>query len=213
MLCSSAYSPAAARMPACRMPPPSSLRARIEPRQELGPAEHQRPHRRPQTLGETHADGVAGRRDLGQRHAGGHVGVPDAGAVQMQQQAVAVAEPAHSQDLLQGIDEAAAVVVRVLQRDDAGGRPVRIRLRVHVLLHGVGIERAVGGIEAAQLQAAEGRRAALLVVDDVGVGVQEELIAAPCLRVQRRLVGLRAAGEVERRLLAEELPPYAPGAG
>ena len=132
------------------------------------------------------------------------MGVPDAGAIQMQQQTVAVAEPAHGQDPLQGIDQAAAVVVRVLQCDHPGGRPVRIRIRVHVLLHSVGIERAVGRIEAAQLQAAEGRRAALLVVDDVGLRVQEELITAPCLRVQRRLVGLGAAGEIERRLLTEQ---------
>ena len=138
---------------------PQQLAGPDEPRQELGAGEHQRPHRRPQALRQAHADRVARGGDLRQRHAGGDVRVPDAGAVEVQQQAVAVAEAAHRQDPVQGIDQAAAVVVRVLQRHQAGGRPVRIGVGVHVLRHGVGIEGAVGGVEAAQLQAAQHRRA------------------------------------------------------
>ena len=52
---------------------------------------------------------------------------------------------------------------------------------------------------------AERRRAALLVEEDVRLGVQEDLVAALGVRAEGGLVAHRPRREVERRLLAEQL--------
>ncbi len=142
---------------------------------------------------------------LGQRHAARHVRVPDARPVQVQLEVVAVAERAHGADALERVHDAAAVVVRVLETDDAGRREVHVVVVMDEPIHVVGVERAVGGVEAAELQLAEHRGAALLVEEDVGLGVQEDLVAAPRQGVQRDLVGHRAGRAEERGLLAEQL--------
>ena len=54
------------------------------------------------------------------------------------------------------------------------------------------------------MQLAEHRRAALFVEEDVGLRVQEDLVAALRQGVERDLVGHRARGAEDRRLLAEQ---------
>ena len=136
--------------------------------------------------------------------ARGRHGVEQPGAVEVQPQAVPVAELAHGAHVLERQHDAAAVVVRVLEAHQPRGREVHVGVGVDVLLHLLEVERAVGRIEAAQLHVAERRGAALLVEHDVRLGVQEDLVAAARERAHGRLVAHRAGGEVEAGLLAEQ---------
>ena len=168
-------------------------------------ADQHRADRRAESLREAHADRVAGRRDVGERHAAGDVGVPDARPVQVQLEAVPVAERAHGPDALERVHDAAAVVVRVLETHHSRRREVDVVVVVDEPVHGVRVERPVRRVEAAELQLAEHGAAALLVEEDVRLGVQEDLVAALRQGVQRDLVGHRPGGAEERRLLAEQL--------
>ncbi len=139
------------------------------------------------------------------RHARGDRRVAHAGAVQVQDHLVAVAELAQRGDLVERVHHAAAVVVRVLDGHQGSARVVHVVVDVEVVLEELEVERAVGRIEGARLQAREHRRAALLVLDDVGLGVQEDLVAGRGLGVQRDLVAHGARRYVEPGLFAEEL--------
>ena len=115
-----------------------------------------------------------------------------------------VAELAHGADVLDRQHDAAAVVVRVLEADEARRRVVHVGVGVHVLLHLLEVERAIRRVEDAQLHLAERRRGALLVEDDVRLGVEEDLVAAARERPDGGLVAHRAGREVEAGLLAEQ---------
>ena len=200
-------------MPAWRMPPPQHLAGARRRRQRRGVHRQHRADRRAQALGQADAHRVERRRVLRGAHPGGRHGVEEPGAVEMQREAVPVAERAHGQDVLQRHDHAAAVVVGLLEAHQARRRPVHVGVRVHVLLHLLEVERPVRRVEHAQLHLAERRRGALLVEDDVRLGVQEHLVAAPRQRAHGRLVAHGAGGEVQRGLLAEQprgAPPAAP---
>ena len=200
-LCSRAYRPPAAMMPAWRMPPPKSLRARWARAiiaalpSSTEPTGAPRPFDR-QTL--TESNGATMSRSA----------TPEAtAALQTRAPSRCRIMPCRSQkarscaDLVERVDDAAAVVVGVLDRHQGRARVVHVVVDVEVVLQQVEVERAVVGVEGARLQARKHGRAALLVFDDVRLGVQEDLVAGRGLGVQRDLVAHGARRHVERRPL------------
>ena len=117
---------------------------------------------------------------------------------------MAVAEGARLGDLLERQHQPAAVVVRVLERDEPRRRVVRVGPVVHVLLELVEGEQAVARAEAAHLQSGVHSGAAALVEEDVRLLVDEDLVAARGVRVESGLVRHRPRGHVESGLLAEQ---------
>ena len=111
--------------------------------------------------------------------------------------------------MLDGDHDAAAVIVRLLQADEPGGGPVHVGVGMDVLLHLLEVEGAVRGVEDAQLHLAESRSGGLLVEDDMGLGVKEDLVAALGEGADRRLVAHGATGKVEARVLARQPRPFA----
>ena len=95
--------------------------------------------------------------------------------------------------------------MRVFESDHTGAGEVHVVVAVHVFFHRRRVQGAIFGVEAAQLQRGEHGRAALLVVDDVRLGVQEDLVAPACVGVQGGLIAHGSRRHVQAGLFAEEL--------
>ena len=84
----------------------------------------ERADRRAEPLRQADAHGVERRGQLGERHPGGDVRVPQAGAVEVQGELVGARDLGDLEDVALREDAAAAAVVRVLDGDERGGREV-----------------------------------------------------------------------------------------
>src|SRR5512134_1868998 len=157
---------------------------------------------RAQALGEARRYRVEAAAELLHRHAEFHRGVADARAVEVRRQAAALGERERLVEVAARNDPPGD---GVLQREQARARKVRV-----VGLDGgldVGqIERAVGPVDdGLRLDRAEHRAATRLVAVGVCLHPHQHFVAALAVAHQRREVRLRARGEEERLLEAEEL--------
>jgi hypothetical protein len=165
-------------------------------------ADHERADRRTQALGEADRQRVEQPAVRGQRHPVGHVRVPDAGAVAVQQD---VAGPGAQR--LQGgqrHDRPAAQVVGLLHRDRRG-RHRRIAGRPD---HRGDLGRVEGGTDRRPRtggQPTQRRGRTQFVRHHVRVGPREQFPAARGDQLQRDLVGHRAGRAEQRRLMPEQL--------
>ncbi len=119
------------------------------------------------------------------------MGVPQARPVQVHPETVPVGERADLRDVRCGEHEAAARVVGVLQRDHPGDRVVGLLVGLHERLDRLERERAVVGVEPAQLHARQRRRPAHLVDREVAALVAHDLVGRPAARADRDLVAHR----------------------
>ena len=128
-------------------------------------------------------------------------GVEDAGAVEMRREAAA---PRKRERLLEVGTRDRPAADGVLERKQARAREVRI-VRADRRLDFGQVERAVGAVgEHARVDRAEHAHAARLVAVAVLLRANDHLVAALAVRHERSEIRLRARGEEERRLEAEE---------
>src|SRR5215468_3739819 len=183
---SRARSPAAARTPTCRMPPPTIFRTR-----RARATNSREPHTREPTGAASPLERQKVMESTGRAKSA--TGRPRAtAALKMRAPSRCTATPWAC---------AAVAVVRVLQADQAGGRDVDVG-GANVLLHlGRGEKTTLRGYGHG-LHAAEHRRARSLVVEDVGVAVEDDLLAVAGLGEHGDEIALRARGDEEGGLLA-----------
>ena len=210
---SSEMRPAAAMMPACRMPPPTILRTRRA--RSMKAAE-------PQTTEPTGAASPLDRQKVTESTGCGELPrvalerdrrVEQAGAVQVDRHPGRVGHRRHRGDLLGRAAGAPVAVVRVLQADETGGRDVDVG-RTQRLLHLVGGEEAALGLHRAHLHVADDGGAGHLVVVDVRVEVEHDFLAGLGVGHDRDEVAHGAGGHEEAGLLAQARggqPPPAAG--
>ncbi len=202
---SSATSAAAARTPACRIPPPKSFLTRrasatnaFEPATAL-PTGARRPFEK-QTITESRP-----LRERGLRHPEGRGRVPEPRAVEVDRQAPL---PGEDEDLLDGRpgqDGAAGEVVGVLEADDRGAREVVDRLRPDPRLDSGNRHPAAGPGDRAREESGERGHRPHLVVEDVAPLLDDDLGPGAPVDPQRDLVPHRAGRDEEGRLEAEDL--------
>ena len=202
----SAYRPAAAMMPAWRMPPPKSLRARCARRDGRGVPDEHRADRRAQALGQADAHRVErARRTRPRETPMAATALNRRAPSRCMREVVPVAEARAPRACARVGSTTPPQWLCVFSRQTRRvGAQCDVGVGVDVLLHLLEVERAVRGVEHAQLHVAERRGGALLVEDDVRLGVQEDLVAAPREGAHRRLVAHRPGREVEAGLLAEQ---------
>ena len=201
---SSAYSPAAASTPAWRIPPPSRLRHSRAVAMRSADATSTDPTGAPSPF-DRQTDAVSASRPYVASST------PEAtAAFQMRAPSRWIATPRsrdQSQSLLQlvdRLDQAAAAVVRVLDRDRGGGGEVPVGLRPHLRDQLVGVEPAAVGDHGAGGDPEDRGRGAHLVGDDVRVGVAEHLLAGLADQPHADLVAHRPGRHEQRRLVAEQ---------
>ena len=201
---SSAYRPAAARMPAWRMPPPSRLRhsRAVAIRSAAADAAASRPARRGPWTGRPTRCRRARRRWPG--HAGGD------GACQIRAPSQCRATPASRRpvpqllQLVERLHRAAAPVVRLLDGDRRGGGQVPVALRPHL---GDQLRRRPAGRPrrpGAGGDAEDRGRRADLVGDHVRVGVAEQLLARPQTSCRPIWLPIDPRRHEQRRLVPEQ---------
>ena len=161
-----------------------------------------RAHRRAEPLGEADAHRIGHRGQPGQRHAGGDVAVPEAGAIEVDPEALVPGQGRERLGALLGVDQAPRVVVGVLQGQEA-------RPRVVVDVWKEPGEEIVGAgqrsAERVDLGTDEGPSGAGLVETEVGVLRREGRIARLAVEHQGDLIGLGARGDEESVFFAQEL--------
>ena len=134
---SRAYAPAAARTPTWRIPPPIRLRLTRARSIASARADHERADGCAEALGEADGEHVGDAAVVGQRRAGGDVGVPQPGAVEVDAGALGVGPGAQLAQVVDGEHRATGEVVGVLDRD---------RRRAHEeRTHVGGVHRLDGG--------------------------------------------------------------------
>ena len=174
-------------------------------RDEVGGAADQRAHRRRQALREAEGDGVHRPCKLRRRHAQGHGGVEDTGAVQVDGRAIAAGQLAHLGGLLRRDDTAAATVVGVLQADQSRARKVDI-LTSNGRLYRFDVQQAAGVVgHRAELNSAQAGGAADLIVQDMRLAADDRLVPALAVRQQAGEVSHRTAGDEDGGLLTHQL--------
>ncbi len=170
----------------------------------VGGADEHRPDRRAQALGQADADGVELAAVVGQRHPGGHVRVPEPGAVEVHGDADGLRGPPDLADGLDRLHRAAAEVVGVLEHDERGldlvgpdpGGDERHRAgRVE--------QAALAGPRAAR-DAGERRGGTELGAQHVCLLVGDELLARAHVQPHAELVGQRPGRREQPRLVAEQ---------
>ena len=149
------------------------------------------------------------------RHAGGHGGVPQPGAVEVQRAGRARSQNSRTaRDVLERDDDAAAVIVRVLER-----RPPRVGAKctsASVCTYSSIFSRSSvpsGESKQRSCTPASADAAALLVEDDVRLGVQEDLVAAPRVRAQAAWLAIVPEGKKSAASLPSRLGGLAPRGG
>ena len=156
-----------------------------------------------EAFGEADADGVewGGVFEFGD--AGGGRGVPEPSAVEVEFEAVVSGDGFDFPELSDGPDGAAAAVVGIFDADDLGGREVLIGRAESGLEVCCGEDSADAG-ETAAGETGQCSGAACFVVVDVGVGVDEDLVAGVCEGAEGELIGHGARGSEEGGFLAEQ---------
>ena len=201
---SSATSPAAARTPAWRIPPPrslrtrraSSMRSRVEAKSE--PTGAHSPFERHVITVSTPSVSVA------RRHAERHGCVPDARSVEVDPEAALPGGGDHGAEPRDILHRAAAEVVAVLEHDQrhvGGVVPPRRHGRAHV----VGREMAARRVDHARHHPGDLGHSRELVAAHVAAALGQHLVAAPGQEPDRDLVAHRARRDEERRLHPQEL--------
>ena len=156
--------------------------------------------RRAQPLGEADRDAVERRGDVARRDALLDRRVEEAGAVEMGGQATPLRQRRRRFEI-GGRQHLAAE--RVLEAEQPALREVRV-LGLDRRLDARQRDRAVGLVlERLRLDAAERRRAAAFPAIGVRHLADDVFVAAAAVRHDRHQVALRAAGDEERRFLAE----------
>ena len=166
-------------------------------------ADDDRADRRGERLREAELDRVDRGDDRARRDAEGGGGIEDPRAVEVDRHTSSVRDRRDLRQVLRGEDRTATAIVGVLQAEDAGARitgagdPDQIAdlLRVET-------PEAIGA-ELVERQAAERRRTAALVPEDVALVAEQDLITTPAVREYRDQIPHRAGGDVARRFLAE----------
>mmetsp|Transcript_6219 Transcript_6219/g.15857 ORF Transcript_6219/g.15857 Transcript_6219/m.15857 type:complete len:647 (-) Transcript_6219:1138-3078(-) len=147
------------------------------PADELGVAQDDAAHGGAQALGEAHAHGVRRRHAARGGDAQRRRGVPYPRAVQVQLDAVLLAQLPALVEVLQGQHASAALVVGLFHAQQARGGEVLI-VRTDHAADVVQVYRAVVLVgHGARVRAHQGRRTALLVDVDVAQGSADELAA------------------------------------
>ena len=181
---SSACKPAAARMPAWRMPPPTTLRQRRALLDQRLRAQQHRADRRAQALRQAHRHAVEVPGDLARRHALRDRGVEQARAVQVQRQSAPVAQRAR---LRAGSPCGSTRPCQVFSRHSRRVRAKCGSTRLDRAFDRVQRQRAVGRLhDRLRLDRAEHRRAAAFVLVGVRLHADEVFVAALAVRHQRR---------------------------
>ena len=154
-------------------------------------------------LGQRYRDEVEGRGQLGEGVPGGGGGVEQARAVEIALDAELLRRGADRLRLALRKNDAAAAVVGVLDRDEAGRRvddvPRRLVRRAQI---GGGEEPALA--DRQELHPGIGRTRTRFVPDDVRLVAEDDLVAGPRQDLQRDLVGHCAARHKECGFLAEQ---------
>src|SRR5512139_585659 len=117
-----------------------------------------------------------------------------------------VVTPCYLADLIQArhrVDAAAAAVVGVLQTDKAGRRLMNVS-RPYDALNLPGREDAVLSLEAAELATRDHGGGCALVVEDVGVAVDDDLVPGADVGLDGHLIGHGPRSHEEAGLLVEE---------
>ncbi len=180
------------------LPPPVRALHRLRrPRQR-------RADRRAQTFRERDHDRIRRRRELRRRQAGRRRRVPQPRPVQVQRDPVLVRQLPQPLQHLQRHHLAARHVVRVLGADQRRAHQVRV-LRPHEGPRQLRRQHPVLRRHRPQLHARPRRRPGELVMQHVSVRLAQRLAARQRVQQDRCLVRLRAAGEEERSLLAQQL--------
>ena len=156
-----------------------------------------------EAFGEADADGVEGGGVFEFGDAGGGCGVPETSAVEVEFEAVVSGDGFDLPELGDGPDGAAAAVVGIFDADDLGGREVLIGRAESGLEVCCGEDSADAG-ETAAGETGQCSGAACFVVVDVGVGVDEDLVAGVCEGAEGELIGHGARGSEEGGFLAEQ---------
>ena len=99
------------------MPPPNRLRQIRASRHQVAGADEHRADRGAEPLGQADAHGVELRAVGRERDAGGDVGVPEPGTVEVHRDPPRLGAGAQRLDLVERLDRAAAEVVGVLDDD------------------------------------------------------------------------------------------------
>jgi 3-deoxy-7-phosphoheptulonate synthase len=202
---SSACSPAAARIPTWRIPPPSRLRHTRAAATRSAVVASSDPIGAPSPL-DRQTDTVSNSRP----YAGSSTPlatwrVPQAGAVEVQGQARVVGDRPQPLQLGQRLHGAATEVVGVLDGDRDRRHQVRAGVRAHQRGDRVDVDQpAVRGVGAGG-DAGERSTGAELGPHHVRVGVAQQLLPGLHQQPQPELVGHRAARREDRGLLPEQL--------
>jgi hypothetical protein len=118
---------------------------------------------------------------------------------------VALAQRLEIRQILLAEDGSATAILRVLDADDAGAG-IAGPHGADCVLNPIEVKLAVAFIRnQRERHAAERRRAAGLVPEDVALVAHDDLVATPAVREQRRQVAHRATGDVEGGFFAEHL--------
>ena len=163
----------------------------------------QRAAGRAQSLGQRDRDQIERR---GERRAGAparHRSVPKPRAVEKTRHVAFARGCAQALDFALVEDDAAGAIVGVLDFDQRRRRIDRMTARFH-RRDEFGDAEDAAGADFGELHAGVGGRRAGLVPDGVALAADDDVVARPGQHAQRNLVRHRAAGQPERRLLAEQ---------
>ena len=169
----------------------------------LGGAGEQAADRAAEALGEGDGDDVEGGGEVGWGCLRGNGRVEQPGAVEIGGAAAFTGRRTDGDHLRLRKDDAAAAVMGVLKADQGGRREDDMTVRLE------GGAKILGGEQTSlpghrELHAGIGARRAGLVPGDMGFGADDHLVAGAGEELQGDLIGHRAGGDEQRRLLAEQ---------
>jgi hypothetical protein len=172
------------------------------PRDERARSREDGADRRAQPLGDAEGDAVAMGGDRGGIDAEPDRGIEEPRAVDVNGDALGVAERVNRRHVGERQHRAAGIVMRRLQGDERGGEAVGQHCRVDRLAHCLDIHGAARAGKGAMEEPGESGNAAELGAQDVRARLAHHLAAAPAMGEEGDEVAHRAADQEEPGLLA-----------
>ena len=203
MFWSSAYKPAAAKNPTCRIAPPNSRRYRTARVMRSREPARSEPPGAPSPLDSATDNRSNGAAELGHRPPARDRGIPQPGAVQIAGDIALACGGADLLDLIRRENDAARAIVGVLDADH-GRRRIR-----HVAARLDGLDKFLSREDAprsdlGQLHTRVGRGAPCFVPRHMALAADDDVVAGAGEQTQGDLVRHRAAWHPQRGLLSDE---------